>query len=228
MSAPKTALVLLGSPKTSPSNSASMGAYLVERLIGRGVGARILSVPRALRSPEATDALLEAVDGADLVVLASPLYVDSLPSGVIGALELIADRRRKGATRRTVRPRFAAIINCGFPEASQNRTALAICRRFASEAGFEWAGGLALGMGEAIGGRPLKEAGGMVRRIVKALDLAGDTLAFGQPIPDEAVRLMAQPLVPRWLYILVGNRRWKKQAAKHGVADSIDARPHGG
>lgn len=220
MSAPQTALVLLGSPKTSPSNSASLGAYLVERLIGRGVGARILSVPRALRSPEATDALLDAADGADLVVLATPLYVDSLPSGVIRALELMAARERTGACR------FAAVMNCGFPEASQNRTALAICRRFAAEAGFEWAGGLALGMGEAIGGRPLKEAGGMVRRVVKALDLAGDALALGDPIPEEAVRLMAKPLVPRWLYILMGNRGWKKRAAKHGTTDALNARPH--
>ncbi len=117
-------------------------------------------------------------------------------------------------------------MNCGFPEASQNRTALAICRRFAAEAGFEWAGGLALGMGEAIGGRPLKEAGGMVRRIVKALDLAGDALALGHPIPEEAVRLMAKPLVPRWLYILMGNRGWKKRAANHGTTDALNARPH--
>ncbi len=220
MSAPQTALVLLGSPKARPSNSGSLGGYLVERLVGRGVGAQMLSVPRALRSEQATEALLEAVDGAELLVLASPLYVDSLPSGVIRALELIAGRKRTGA------PRFAAVINCGFPEAAQDRIALAICRRFAVEAGFEWAGGLALGMGEAIAGRPLKEAGGMVRRVAKALDLAGDALAAGQPVPEEAVRLMARRLMPRWLYILVGNRGWKKRARQHGVADRLDARPY--
>ncbi len=220
MSAPQTALVLLGSPKAGPSNSGSLGGYFVERLIGRGVGAQMLSIPRAFRSEQATEALLEAVDGAELLVLASPLYVDSLPSGVIRALELIAGRKRPAQAR------FAAVLNCGFPEAEQNRTALAICRRFAAEAGFEWAGGLALGMGEAIAGRPLKEAGGMVRRVVKALELAGDSLAAGQPVPEEAVRLMAKPLVPRWLYILMGNRGWKKRAAKHGVADRLDARPH--
>jgi len=220
MSTPRTALVLMGSPKTGNANSASLGSYLAERLVGRGVQAQMLSVARAFRSEEATAALLDAVDAADLVVLASPLYVDSLPSGVIRALELIAGRER-------TRPaRFAAVINCGFPEAAHNETALAICRRFAQESGFEWAGGLGLGMGEAIGGRPLKEAGGMVRHVVKALDLAADALAAGLPLPEGAVRLMAKPFLPRWLYILMGNRGWKRRARKHGVSSSLDARPY--
>ena len=66
----------------------------------------MLCVIHALRSPEATQALLEAADGADLLILATPLYVDSLPSGVIRALELIAERRRglRRPARRALRP----------------------------------------------------------------------------------------------------------------------------
>jgi hypothetical protein len=220
MSAPRTALLLMGSPKHGKSNSASLGAYLTARLTEAGVEGRMLSIAHALRSPEGAHGLLDAVDGADLVVLLSPLYVDSLPSGVIRALELVAARRRTRAAR------FAAVVNCGFPEAAQNETALAICRRFAAEAGFEWAGGLGLGMGEAIGGRPLQEAGGMVRNAMKALDLAAAALARGRAIPEEAVRLMGKPFVPRWLYILMGNFGWKRQARKHGTAGRLNARPH--
>jgi hypothetical protein len=220
MSVPRSALVLMGSPKAARSNSASLGAYLVERLVGRGVQARMLSVCRGLRSPEAAEALLDAADGADRVVLASPLYVDSLPSGVIRALELLAGRQRRGAAR------FAAVINCGFPEAAQTQTALAICRRFAAEAGFEWAGGLGLGMGEAIGGRPLKEAGRRARKARRALELAGDALAAGLPIPEQAVNLMARPMTPRWLYILLGNRGWKRRARKHDATERLNDRPH--
>lgn len=226
MSEPRRALVLLGSPKSGGSNSESLGAYLLARLAERGLQAQMLCVIHALRSPEATQALLDAADAADLLVLVSPLYVDSLPSGVIRAMELVADRRRTAAHPHPTL--FAAIVNCGFPEASQTDTALAICRRFATEAGFEWAGGLGLGMGEAIGGRPLEKAGGMVRHARRALDMAAAALAAGQPVPAEAARLMAKPFVPRWLYMLVGNLGWKRRARNHGASARLDARPHEG
>ena len=50
---------------------------------------------------------------------------------------------------------FAALANCGFPEAHHNRTALEICAQFAAAAGMTWAGGLALGAGGAVHGQPL-------------------------------------------------------------------------
>ena len=55
-------------------------------------------------------------------------------------------------------------------------------------------------------------------RNVKSLDLAADALAKGEAIPEEAVKLMARPLVPRWLYLLIGNRGWVRGAK------SMDAR----
>ncbi len=117
-------------------------------------------------------------------------------------------------------------MNSGFPEASQNATALRICRRFADEARFEWAGGIALGGGEAIGGRPLAKVGGMARNVVRALDLAASELAAGRPVPEAAIRLMARPLVPTWLYLLFGRRGWRRRAARHHAGDRMDARPY--
>ncbi len=38
----------------------------------------------------------------------------------------------------------------GFLKPAKNSTAVAICRRFAFEAGIEWAGGLSLGGGGAV------------------------------------------------------------------------------
>jgi NAD(P)H-dependent FMN reductase len=225
MSGPAKALVLMGSPKAGRGNSESLGTYLLARLAERGVQTQMLSVIRALRSPEATQALLDAADGADLLILATPLYVDSLPSGVIRAMELLAARRRPAAQARPAR--FAAVMNCGFPEAGHNDTALAICKRFAAEAGFEWAGGLSMGMGEAIGGRPLEKAGRMLRKVRTALDMAAATLAEGQPVPAEAARVMAKPLLPSWLCMFIGNLRWKRVAKKQG-AGRLDARPHEG
>ena len=121
--------------------------------------------------------------------------MDGLPYLVTQALERIA-AHRPGETDYAGVPLFLAIANCGFPEAQHNETALAICEQFAAAAGFRWAGGLALGEGGAINGQPLAKAGGMVHNVVAALDLAAAALAEGEPVPAEAIALMARPFIP--------------------------------
>jgi multimeric flavodoxin WrbA len=222
----RRALLLVGSPRTRKSTSLALGEYMFEQLRSHSIETETIHLHIAMRSPEKTQALLEAVDAADLVALAFPLYVDSLPAPVMGALELIAARRReRDETRRQL---FVAIANNGFPEASQNATALAICETFARQAGFAWAGSLALGGGEGIGesGRPLSEMGGRVTPLKKPLALAAEAVAQGQPTPKTAQDLLAKPVVPHWLYRLAGGHRWRRGAKKYGVRKSLRRQPY--
>lgn len=110
---------------------------------------------------------------------------------------------------------FMAISNSGFPEAKQSSTAISICRQFASEAGWKWAGGLALGAGPCIDGKPLSECGRMVKNVKKALDIAADDLTADRPVSDRAVRLMAKPLRASWLYMLLGNLGWRLKMGRN-------------
>jgi hypothetical protein len=197
---------------------------LLERLANEGLERDTLHISASTVSENRRHELAEAVDAADITILAFPLYVDSLPSRAVAALEHIA--RHREATAAPRENTLLAISNCGFPEARHNDPALAICRRFASEAGFKWAGGLALGGGGFVDGRPLEKLGGMARSIKKALDLAAAALAQGQPIPEEAISLMAKPVMPAWLYVLGGNMGWRSQAKRHGVRNQLDARPY--
>jgi hypothetical protein len=167
--------------------------------------------------------MLELVNASDLLILAFPLYVDCLPAAVILDLELIAQQRKGAESPKS--QKLVAIVNNGFPEASQNNTALAICKRFATEANIDWAGGLSLGGGGAIGGNPLDKAGFIARNVRKALDLAAKDLLEGRPVSKEAVDLMAKPMVPKWLYLAIGNREWKKQAKAYGIQDKLYNQP---
>ncbi len=194
MTEPRRVLLLVGSAKKPRSNSASLGGYLVERLEERGWQAATIFAHRALRTEQGLAGLLEAVDACTLMVVAFPLYVDSLPAQLTRVLEEIASRRG-GDRAGGASPALVAIVNNGFPEASQNEVALRICRRFAGEAGLRWVGGLALGGGEALGGRPLAEVGGMARHAVAALELAAEALDAGEPVPESAVRRMARPMI---------------------------------
>jgi hypothetical protein len=217
-------LLIIGSAKLAgTSTSEALGAYLVGRLQEPGIAVTMQHVARALRTEERTAALLAAVDAADVVILAFPLYVDSLPYLVTQALERIAAHRAGQNGER--RPLFLAIANCGFPEAAHNATALVICEQFANEAGFAWAGGLALGEGGAIAGRPLAQAGGMVHNVVAALDLAAAALAEGRPVPEEVIARMAQPFIPGRAYMLMGDVGWLAQARQNRVLTRLGARP---
>ena len=215
MNSKKRVLLLVGSAKRPHSTSESLGTYLIDRLGERGFETETLLIHRSFRSDKDRAALLNAIDCSDLLLIAYPLYVDSLPSLVIRAMELINQHHQ--ATKAGKKQRLMVIANCGFPEAQHNDTALAICRQFAREAGFEWAGGLALGGGESINGKSLSEVQGMARNVIKSLDLAANALAEGKVVPQEAVRAMAIPFVPIWAYTLMGGLGWKQQAKKHGT-----------
>jgi multimeric flavodoxin WrbA len=220
----RRALLLVGSPKTRKSTSDSLGGYLYERLSGHSIQTETIYLHTVLRSPAKMQALLDAVDAADLVTLTFPLYVDSLPAPVIQALERIAAHRQE--RNLSHRQLFTAIANNGFPEADHNATALAICATFARQAGFEWAGSLALGGGAMVNGVPLAEGGGKTMGIRKSLELAAEALAQGQAIPQAAQDMMAKPVIPPWAYRMMGDLGWIWAARGYGVLRSMKRQPY--
>jgi hypothetical protein len=221
---PSSALLLVGSAKASgASTSESLGRYLLDELQRRGVRTTTLTVNRSVKGDQTE--LLTALRDIDLFILATPLYVDSFPSLVIRTLESIAAARSDAPAPRPCA--FAMVINCGFPEASQCDTAIAMAKLFARQARFEWAGGLAMGEGGAIDGRRLEELGGLTRHLRAALDLAAASLADGQAIGAEAISGMARRLMPSAIYTLAGNVGWRRKAARNGVRSrELAARPY--
>jgi len=224
MSKNDNVLLLVGSPKSSSSTSNSLGDYLISRLEQLSLAVDKEYIYKLVRKEDGQKKLLTKVEEASMIILAFPLYVDCLPAGVIKTLELITDHRKSKKDRK--KQGFAIIINCGFPEAQQNNTAIAICKIFAREVGFEWRGALSLGMGGAIGGRSLEERGGMVRNVIKGLDLAAQALAEGKDIPEEAIELFGKRFIPISLYTKGGNMGWNKQAKKYGARKKIKDQPY--
>ena len=224
MNTKKRVLLLVGSAKHPHSTSESLGTYLIEKMHEHGFETETLFIHKSLKSDDRRNELLTATNQADIIVIAFPLYVDSLPYLVIRTLELIAKNRK--VIKNLMDQSLLCIVNCGFPEAHQNDTAITICRKFASETGFMWAGGLTLGAGEVINGKSLPEVKSMARHVIKSLNLTADSLAAGKSIPQEAIKHMAKPLIPKWLYLLMGGMSWKKRAKTHGVHKELYNRPY--
>jgi hypothetical protein len=217
------ALLLVGSAKPSgTSTSEALGNYLMHRLAERGLATATRFVTRSARRNHISP-LLHDLDHADLLVLASPVYVDALPYLVTRALERIADNRARQRPRR--RTRLAVLLNCGFPEVAHCETARGICHSFARHAGLEWAGALALGGGGAINGRALEMVGGGARHARAALDLAAEALVDDRAIPREAVELMARPSIPGRLYTAMADVGWLRDARRNRVLTRLGDRP---
>jgi multimeric flavodoxin WrbA len=233
----RRACLVIGSPKTmSNSSSGILGNYILDIVKQRGWETEVLTLKQNLSTQEGETALYAAVDRADLLIFAFPLYIDTLPFLVTRAMELIAGYRQKTAQSRPVH--FFVLSNNGFPESYQNNVALTICRDFASIAGMTWAGVLALGAGEAtVSGEPLKEfsqQGFPIFKVHQALKTAAEALAQGQPVPEEAIRNMAGcpiPFTPFFVWRLMfrkgANKYWRVRAAGNGVSKTdIPARPY--
>ena len=217
-----TAALLIGSPRGQNSSSHTLGDYLLGELQQRGMQVEKYFIYTILNNPERVEDLYTALDTADLVVLAAPLYIDSLPAPTIDMLERIAALR----AGKTTAQRFVTISNCGFPEAFHINTALSICAQFAREAGFQWAGGLAVGGGDYLHGKSLTELGSRVMPISQALSLAAEALASGEAIPQSAHDMLARHTVPTWLYRIFGNFGWKPGAKQYGAEKHLRDAPY--
>ena len=234
----RNVLLIVGSPKIKHrSTSSILGEYLIEIMKSTGWKIEVLTLKGSLNREKGQVELCSAVDRSDLIILAFPLYVDTLPYLVTKALEVIASHKKIVQIKRP--QRIFTFINNGFPEFHQNALALAICRNFADQCGISWAGSLAMGAGEAIGqGQELtqpKRSGPPVKHVIKALDKTGEALVKGIPIPLNIQNLISKPPIPlmtfriwRWLFLNVFSRQsWKKKAVENGVSEEkMHAKPY--
>ena len=233
----KKALLITGSQKPAGGTSASLSGFLMKRLVVYGVTTRSLDAMRCIDGGKNSGGqmhieLLNAVKRADMIIPIFPLYCDTVPYCITRVFEIIHAQyvgrvgRAAGGARRS--KRLMAIVNSGFPESSQCDTAVRVCRRFSKEAGLEFWGALKFGGGAMLGDTPLEEVGSWAMSIMRSLDLAAESIAFGDPLPYEATALAARLAVPKWGYVTMGNLGMTIEAAKNGALWRIFDRPADG
>lgn len=232
------ALLLIGSPKIKAlSTSAVVGNYLLERLRKNSWTTKSITFGQDLLYEAGRNNLCSAVDKAEIIIIVFPLYVDSLPFLTTRALEIIYSYNK--IISRKSSKRVLAVVHSGFPEAYQNTVALTICRNFVIQCGMSWAGGLAMGGGEALELYRLPKyfstlSCSFLHHIMCSLNMTAAALAEERPIPQKAIRLIAQTPLPfisfdiwRFFFTRKGSRLWKKKAAENGVTPELMfARPY--
>jgi len=214
----RTAALLVGSAKAKgTSASEHLARALTGRLEAHGVACELHFATEFVHERAAAIAAAQALAAAELLILATPLYVDALPSLATHALELIARARLHGKDQ----ARFVPLINCGFPEPEHTRTAVRIARHFADTAGYGFAGALPLGGGGTVTpDRDLADPRPPLTHLVRALTLAADALANGDSVPEAALGEIVTPPLPDSVYRLVGDLGFRWQAHRLGTAQA--------
>jgi len=220
----KKVTLLVGSPRKEKSASEALGLYLCKHLDPVQFVYQKMYLRDQVYKKDKDREWVQDILQSNLIILASPLYVDSLPSFVIKTLELIYQQVKKENRGKEIK--FLAIINSGFPESSQNQIALDICRHFTQKADMVWLGGLALGSGMFLGGKDIGKMGWFVRNIKKSLDETAVALNQGMPIPESAIALMQKAIFGKKIFQWLANLGFKQRAKRNGLKNEVYRRPY--
>lgn len=215
-------LLINGSPKPGRSTSGSILDHIEKSLKGKGEVHKTRCID-IVDDENKFDEFLKVISGSDIIIIAYPLYVDSLPYVLTRTLHNIWKRRDQLEQKKR---RLMTIGNCGFPEADHISLSTRVLKNFSNRMGFHWSGALVIGGGGGIGGRPLKDAGGQFRYIVNAIDTSLDSILKGEEIPKEIQKLMEKPAISPFIYRNMGNIGWWMQARKKKLKVSLKHRPY--
>ncbi|MCK5827088.1 hypothetical protein KAH43_01080, partial [Candidatus Bipolaricaulota bacterium] len=122
--------VLIGSPRgIEKSTSARLAREITVGLGTANWTSEWFHAHHVLKADEAWEGLIASMARSDVIFLAAPLYVDSLPAPVIETLHRLVQAKSTLAREGTP-SRFLALLNCGFVEPGHNQFAQLMLQSF--------------------------------------------------------------------------------------------------
>jgi hypothetical protein len=179
--------VINGSPRGSRGNTAILLDHLTRGLNAAGCSTEIEHLSRPHSHPRAK-ALFQR---CERVLIAFPLYTDSMPGQVMAFFESLED-----LCGRVNNPSVAFLVQSGFPEAGQSRAIEHWLGLFAKRLGAPYLGTIVKGSIEGIQAMPPW----MTRKLFKKIERMGHDLGTSDRLDPKALRELAGP---EW------TRRWR-------------------
>ncbi len=233
---------LMCSPRGDNSASHSIGSYVTEVFEEKGYQSKYIHVYKTLRKQELIDEMIKSIDESEIVLLSTPLYIDSAPANTIRLMDIISKAVKEGKV--TEKKRYLLAIACaGFLEYYHNLLALKMYEQFAKLNGFIWAGGLPIG---AAGTYTLYGVTGLIEKIaplpeedirhkiyaepakilVEVINAAAENISSGKTIPKEELKKLEVLSMPLEMYINGGNQNWIDWAKRIETEDKLRDKPY--
>jgi hypothetical protein len=197
--------IINGSQKPGESNTGIILGEL-NRLLDRKHEISNYTLGAKRLSPE----IYREIAANSVVVLAFPLYIDSIPSTVLDMLIGLENHIKKGAVKDIA---VYAIINNGFYEGNQTGIAFEIVRNWCERAGARFGGGVGQGAGEMIGAlknTPMNK--GPFNNLGRALASLAEKMETKEPFGTRYL----SPYFPRFLWRFMARHTfWHRLAYKN-------------
>ncbi|EKQ55022.1 MULTISPECIES: hypothetical protein [unclassified Clostridium] len=200
--------IINGSPRKGKGTS----GYLINELIKLFNG-NIRVKEYYISNLIANKTLLSEITSYNKIIFVSPLYADCFPSTMLEFMSVFEEFiKEKG----NVKLDMYCLVNCGFIEGTQNKTAINIMKNYCNRLKFNWRCGVGLGGGEFIAGSkdmPLNSR--MKRPVYNAF------LALKEDIENSSYEIkndiLTNAKMPKFIFKIAGNLAWKAMAKKNNL-----------
>lgn len=153
------------------------------------------------------DNIINSINKSEIIVLAFPLYVDSPPTPTLAFMDYIIDNNIKIEGKK-----IYTIINCGFREGEQNKTAVEIVKMWCKKVDATYACSILIGAGEVVGKDKFKF---ISRKVLKNINKFIDIIK-NKEIKDDIITTM--DLFNNKIYCYVANIFWNKKGKENNLS----------
>lgn len=190
--------LISGSPKIHSSNSLYFLKKINEDLKEETI--------YELKNNEYSE-ILESITKSNVLILAFPLYVDSPTSITLKFLDYIVDNKIDLCKKQVY-----VIINCGFREGEQNKTAIGIIKRWCDKVNAKYSGSLLIGAGEIVGKEYYKFISRSALKKLKEFK----QIIINRDITKDIITTM--DLFNNKMYCYFANYSWNKKCKKYNLS----------
>ena len=200
--------IINGSPRQGKGTSSYLISELI-KLFNNDVKTKEYYISYFIKDKN----LLNEILSFDKVIFVSPLYADCFPSTMLEFMATFEDFIKEKNYKKI---NMYCMVNCGFLEGIQNRTAINILKHYAKRINFNWRFGIGIGGGEFMTGSknmPLNSR--MKKPVYNAfLSLKKDIESKSN---DQVDNILTNAKMPKFIFKFAGNVGWKSMAKKNNL-----------
>lgn len=197
-----------GSPRKERSGSSFLINELT-KLLSSNVNTKEYFISNLIKD----DTLLKEIITYDKIIFVSPLYADCFPSAM---LEFMATFENFVKCKNNVQLDMYCMINCGFLEGTQNKTAISIMKNYCQRLNFNWRFGLGIGGGEFMTGSKDMPLNSRIKKpVYNAFLTLKEDIENTSNKPVDNILVNAK--IPKFIFKIAGNAGWKSMAKKNNL-----------
>lgn len=196
----------------SPKKERSCSNYLINELVNL-LDTTIKTKEYYIGDLMKSETLLKEVISYDKILFASPLYADCLPSTMLDFMVYFKGFIKEKNTKKI---NMYCIVNCGFLEGTQNRTAINIMKNYCNRLNFNWRFGVGVGGGPFMtGSKSMPLNCRMKKPVYNAF------LALKEDIENtsnaQIDNMLVNAKMPKFIYKFSANMGWKADCKKNNL-----------